>query len=573
MLRLLRIRDFALIRSLEVEFSAGLNLLTGETGSGKSIIVDALSLLTGERASPDVVRTDAKAAVLEAVFSPDSNKDITGLLTDAGINAEEDSILIHREISSGGRSRIYINNSLATLSLLKSVGELLVDIHGQTERQSLLSLTSHLTWLDRFAANLPKVAEIRSLYHNIQELAAELESLQIDEQERLRKLDILRFQLEEIRRAKLQPGEIEQLQNERKILSNKERILSLANEGHELLYESTPSLISQNSRLVKIAQELENFDPSWITQREALQDCLYKLEDIAYIFRDYSAGIDSSPERLAQIEQRIEDLERLAKKYGPSVEEIQAHASRCERELEDLASLEDKSKALADKFQQQLEAYMRLAENLSDKRRKDARSLEREMRKEFQQLSLEKMELSVQFQARGDAEKTCRIPSCCGPGGLDRIEFMVSANKGEEKRPMAKIASGGELSRVMLAIRTLCGGGDTAKTLVFDEVDAGIGGRVAEVVGRRLHRLSAQSQVLCVTHLPQIAAFAGQHFRVGKKEVASRTETFIEALDASERILEIARMLGGETITEITRRHAREMLENSIRIPGATAAR
>jgi len=571
MLRLLRIRDFALIRSLEVEFAAGLNLLTGETGSGKSIIVDALSLLTGERASPDVVRANAETAVLEAVFSLDANRDVALLLEDAGIKTDEDSILIHREISAGTRNRIFINNSLATLSLLKSVGDILVDIHGQHERQSLLSLTAHLTWLDRFAGNSQRVTEIRSLYQNVLELATELESLQMDEQEWLRKLDILRFQLEEIRRANLRPGEIEQIQNERKILSNKERILSLANEGYELLYESTPSLISQIGRLVRIAQELESFDPSWVTQREALQEAVYKLEDIAYSFRDYTSGIDFSHERLSEIEQRIEELERLAKKYGPSVEEIQAHASRCERELEDLVSWEDKSKALADKLHLQLEAYMRLAESLSEKRRKDARSLEREIRKEFQELSLERMELDVQFRARGDLAKGGRIPSCCGPSGLDRIEFMVSANKGEEMRPMAKIASGGELSRIMLAIKTLCGGGDAGKTLVFDEVDAGIGGGVAEVVGRRLHRLSVTNQVLCVTHLPQIAAFADQHFRVGKKDVASRTETFIEALDESRRIQEIARMLGGETITEITRRHAREMLENSIGTPGAAA--
>jgi DNA repair protein RecN (Recombination protein N) len=564
MLRFLRIQDFALIRELEMEFAPGLNLLTGETGSGKSIIVDSLGVLLGERFSQEMIRSNCDAAQIEGLFSLDSNEKAVKLLAESGIDSSDDALLIRREVSVGGRGRIFINDKLVTLSLLKSIGESLANIHGQHDQKSLFDLTSHLEWLDRFGKNGEMVAEVRDTFRRLRETALKLESHETNEQERLQRLDMLAFQINEIRRANLQRGEKEELEGEKNILSNREKIFALATEAHALLYENDSALLAQARHLERILQDLDAFDSSWHAHLEFLRDSIYKLEDLAYAARDYSEDIDFSPERIDQVQRRLSELDRLLKKYGPSLDDILAYAERCERESNALLSHSDISKALKEELAAVEEHYRVVSEKLSTKRHRDAAFLEKEIRKEFQALSMEKMKLGVHFAPR-DMTVTGkgRLPSAYGPNGLDRVELMIAPNKGEEEWPLAKIASGGELSRVMLAIQNLCRGGETGKTLVFDEVDAGIGGRVAEAVGRRLRDISLDNQVLCVTHLPQIAAFAHQHFSVRKEMVASRTETMVERLEGPERAQELARMLGGAVITETTRRHAQEMLEYS----------
>ncbi len=563
MIRFLRIRDFALIRELEIEFGPGLNLLTGETGSGKSIIVDALGVLVGERSSGDMVRSNSAAAILEGVFDLEADGAVSRCLREAGLEVEGEPLLIRREISSAGRSRVFINNSLTTVALLKTVGESLTDIHGQHDQKSLLDLSSHLEWLDRFGGNEDSVTQTREAYRQMRELAAQLESMAMDEQERLRRVDVLQFQINEIRRANLQPQEKEDLEGERNILANREKIFAQATEAYSLLYESETSLLSLANRLERILQELESYDATWAARREALKETLYRLEDLAFTVRDYTARIDFSPGRLDEIEQRLSDLDRLARKYGNSIAEILAYAERSEQELEALVSHADTSRMLGEKLAEVMKHYLSLAEKLSTKRRRDALRLEREIRGELKALAMEKAELSVHFAQVETRRSPERIPAAYGPSGIDRIEFLIAPNKGEERRPLARIASGGELSRVMLAIESLCGA-EKGKTLVFDEVDAGIGGRVAEAVGRRLRDISNGSQVLCVTHLPQIAAFARQHFSVRKETTGARTETFVRMLDNAARVEELARMTGGEVITETTRRHALEMLERSL---------
>jgi DNA repair protein RecN (Recombination protein N) len=563
MIRFLRIRDFALIRELDIEFSAGLSLLTGETGSGKSILVDALGLLLGARSSAEMVRSNCDTAIVEGFFAADSAGEMAALLLESGIEPEEDGLLIRREISANGRGRVFVNNSMATLTLLRSIGEKIADIHGQHDRQSLLDLPTHLRWLDRFGGNTHELRAVGDQFKALRETGRLLDSMTMDEQERLRRADILQFQLTEIRRVKPEPQERVSLEIERNILAHRERIAALATEAYALLYESENSMLSLANRLLKITQELESFDAGWTSHREALRETLYRLEDVAYAARDYSSGMDFSPERLNQVEQRLSDLERLAQKYGQSVEEILAFAERCEVELQGLVSYSDRLQSLTDQFESQWKEYLELAGHLSEKRRALAVRLERALRKEFQALALEKMALEVRFAPREPDGHPRRIPASCGPEGIDHVEFLVAPNKGEEMRPLARIASGGELSRVMLAIRSLCGTGETSRTLVFDEVDAGIGGRVAEAVGRRLRDLARGNQVLCVTHLPQIAAFANHHYIVQKQVVAGRTETSIRLLDQKERVEELARMLGGELITEAARRHAREMLAHS----------
>jgi len=563
MLRLLKIRDFALVRSLEVEFGPGLNLLTGETGSGKSIVVDALGLLAGDRPSPEMIRRGCEAAVLEGEFEiAGSDPGVAAMLGEAGIPTGEAAVLLRREITSSGRSRNFINNALATQALLRTVGESLVEIHGQHDRQALLDLPTHLEWVDRFGGNTVEAAAIRERYRRLRDILRRLDSMKMDEQERLRRVDILQFQLEEIRRVDPKAGEKESLETERRLLANREKIYSLAAETYALVYENESSILAQANRLLRLLQELESFDPRWTAHREALKEGLFRFEDLAYSVRDYSADLEFSPARLDEIERRLSDIDRLCRKYGDSADEVLQYAARTDLELQGLLSHAESSRELEEQFAGELLEYASASEPLSKKRRADASRLERELRKEFRNLAMDKMDLRVQFHVRDTAAEG-RLPAHYGPTGIDRVEFLVSPNRGEDFKPLAKIASGGELSRIMLSIRTVCGSVDPGRVLVFDEVDAGIGGRAAEAVGRRLAEIAQTNQVLCVTHLPQIAAFADQHFRVQKEAVGSRTESSVSRLDEQDRLEELARMLGGQVITETTRHHAREMRNHS----------
>ena len=563
MLRLLRIQNLALIRELEIEFDRGLNLLTGETGSGKSILVDALGLLLGTRSSQEMIRSECDCAVVEGIFEIDSCPAVSGMLAESGLDSGDSSLLIRREISVSGRSRVFVNDRLSTVSFLKELGEKLADIHGQQDQRSLLDLSTHLEWLDDFGGNDALRAQVRDRCRKMRETARQLESMQTDEQERLRRIDILQFQIDEIRRVDPQPSEKEALEGERNILSNRERILALANETYAALYENESSILREIGRVERLLEEFERFDKSWSPHREALQESRYTLEDVAYAARDYAAGSDFSPERLDEVNQRLYALEKLAKKYSSSSSGILEHLEHCTKELEELSSYAESSARLSEQLQCDLKSYREVAGALSEKRRGDAARLEQEIRNEFAALAMERMEMRVYFHSRREEEAQGRIPGYYGLDGIDHVEFLMAPNKGEEIRPLVKIASGGELSRIMLAIKSLCGSEEADRTLVFDEVDAGIGGRVAEAVGKRLRDIADKNQVLCVTHLPQIAAFARQHYRVQKEIAGTRTETRVTRLKSPERVQELSRMLGGETITETTRRHAREMLEYS----------
>jgi DNA repair protein RecN (Recombination protein N) len=562
MLRFMRIHDFALIHELEIEFHEGLNLLTGETGSGKSIIVDALSLITGARSSPEMIRSGCLAAVVEGEFDLEPSGRIGQALEAAGLPAGEEALLIRREIAPGGRSRVFLNDTLATVSLLRTIGKCLVDIHGQHDHQSLLDPSTHVMWIDRFGKNELLAGQVAQQYKVLREIESRLASLKMDDQERLRRLDILQFQVDEIRRANLELHEREDLQGEKVLLANREKIFSLASEAHRLMYEEEPSILGAVNRLEHILVDLAAFDTSWSSHREVLRDCIYKMEDIALGARNYVSNIDFSPDRLDQVEQRLAELDRLGRKYGNSVAGILAYADQCSQELNELQGYSDTRRGLIEQLQQESRTYMQLSEQLSQKRRKDAAGLEHEMHREFGALAMERMKLSVSFQ-QADSMQEGGLPTRYGSQGIDEVEFLIAPNRGEEERPLAKIASGGELSRIMLSIQSLCGAKEAEKTLVFDEIDAGIGGRVAEAVGRRLHQIASSNQVLCVTHLPQIASFAHHHYHVKKDAVGSRTETFVRHLAGGERVHELARMLGGEVITETARNHAREMFERS----------
>ncbi len=563
MLRLLRIRNLALIRELEIEFDRGLTLLTGETGSGKSILVDALGLLLGSRSSQEMIRSDCDTAMLEGVFDIQSCRSVSRILAESGFESDDNSLLIRREISVSGRNRVFLNNHLSTVSLLKEIGDKLADIHGQQDQRSLLDLSTHLEWLDDFGGNTTLLIKVQNAYRKLRETFRQLTSMETTEQERLRRIDILQFQIQEIRHVNPVPGEKEALETERTILSNHEKILGLATKAYSTLYESESSVLSEIGRVERLLEELERIDSSWATDREALQESRYRLQDLAYAARDYAAGTEFSPERLEEVHQRLYSLEKLTKKYGSAISDILEYLDRCSRELDELLSYAESSARLSEQLQQNLKEYREAADMLSAKRHQDAKRLEKEIKKEFNALAMERMEMRVHFHENSEEEAKERIPSFYGLDGIDHVEFLIAPNKGEEIRPLAKIASGGELSRLMLSIKSLCGSEESDGTLVFDEVDAGIGGRVAEAVGKRLRDIAEENQVLCVTHLPQIAAFARHHFSVRKEITGGRTETTVRHLTEEERVQELSRMLGGETITETARSHALQMLEYS----------
>jgi len=566
MLRLLRIRNFALIKELEMEFSHGLNLLTGETGSGKSILVDAFGVLLGARSSQEMIRSECDTAIVEGMFEVRSERAVSRILTEAGFDDEENVLLIRREISSSGRGRVFINGHLATLNLLRSIGEHLADIHGQQDQKSLLDLPTHLQWLDYYGVNAKLLMEVRACYKTLHATARRLERFEADKQERIRRIEVLRFQLEEIRRIDPLPDEKEELEKESAILSNSEKILVHATEAYAALYEKESSILMGMGRLQRVLEELEGYDDNWAPHRESLQECLYRLEDIALAARDYAARCDFSPERLEKVQQRLYSLDKLVQKYCASSSgesTIFEYAEDCSRELESLTTSSDTSVELHRQLETEIDRYSESADTLSKKRLRDASKLEKTIRKEFAALAMPQMEMKVQFHPAGTDAEPVLVPGSYGLNGIDQVEFLIAPNEREAMKSLARIASGGELSRLMLAIKSLCGKEDVGKTLVFDEVDSGIGGRVAEAVGKRLQNLAQRNQVLCVTHLPQIAAFARNHFSVYKRVVGNRTETAATSLASEERIHEISRMLGGEVITETTRRHAREMLERS----------
>jgi DNA repair protein RecN (Recombination protein N) len=511
-----------------------------------------------------MIRSDCDSAIVEGVFEIEPENPVRKILAEPGFETDEGALIIRREIAASGRNRIFINNRLATLSLLKSFGDELADIHGQQDQRSLLDLTTHLEWLDHFGKNGELLKDVQGIFAKMKAIAGQIDNIETDEKERLQRIDTLQFQIEEIRNVNPKRDEREELEQEKNLLSNFEKILTLVNEAYGLAYDSESSISRQIIRLERILEELELFDKTWSAHKEALQESRYKVEDMAYAARDFAARIEFSPERLEQAHQRLYAIDKLIKKYGASVPDVLAHLDRCTKNLEELRARADSCAGLAEQFDREFALYLERSAKLSQKRREDAKRLESEIRKEFSALAMERMELQVQFKTCEDSSAQGRIPAFCGLNGVDHVEFLIAPNKGEELMPLAKIASGGELSRLMLAIRSLCGDKESGKTFVFDEVDSGIGGRVAEAVGRRLQDIAKTNQVLCVTHLPQIAAFASEHFHVRKDVIGERTETLIRKLDKTERIDELSRMLGGENITKTTQRHAIEMLEYSM---------
>lgn len=537
MLRFLSVRNLAVIDRLEVEFEPGLNVLTGETGAGKSILVGAVGLLVGGRASADLVRTGEDAATIEAIFE----------------TAERGEVIVRREVSAQGRSRASVDGALATTAALREVCSPLVDLHGQHEHQLLLNSTTHLDLLDAFANLSETRSGVAQRFAAFRALREEQEKLLRGEREKASRLEFLSFQLTEIDRVAPRPGEDEDLAVARTVLANADKLQRLCAETYDALYEGDTAVLPTLGVVWKKVGELASLDTRFGPYVEARASVKSQLEDLSFFIRSYAAGIDASPAKLQEVEDRLAQLERLKKKHGPTLEDVLAKAETLRREQHDLRNATERMAILDRDVTLAREGYLEAAISLSKARHEAAIQFSRALEKALNELAMNRTRCDVRFRpAASEEEWTDR--------GIEDGEFYISPNPGEDLRPLARIASGGELSRVMLALKTLASTDAPGKTLIFDEVDAGIGGSVADVVGARLQRLGQSYQVLCITHLPQIAAYGSTHYRIEKCVRNDRTITNVACVQGVQREEELARMIGGSDLSAAVLASAREML-------------
>lgn len=553
----LRVENYAVIDSLAVEFGSGLNLLTGETGAGKSILIDALALLLGDKASSDVIRHSAEKAVVSGVFEAEG-KALARILEENGIDAEEDQIIVKREVAGSGKARVFVNNQPATVALLKQLAPFLASIHAQNESILAFDAEARLALLDRYAAShLDELGQKFEAWAALRRALAEMER---DEQDRLRMVDLWSFQKMEIESAHLQPEEDEKLETEKKILANSEKLYGSAMAAYDLLYDSESSASANLAMARKHVEELARLDPKFQEALLALQNAKLAVEDVSATVRDYAEAIDASPERLAQVEDRLALLDRLKRKYGATVEDVIAFGADAARKLNEIENREEIMAGLKRQLAAAAEAYLSAARSLSKRRYAAAKELQKLVENEINQLA---MKSQFRIEISGSDE-----PENWTAGGFDNVAYLIAANPGEPLQPVEQIASGGELSRVMLALKATVDASQKnkaalQKTLVFDEIDSGIGGRAAEAVGKKLKSLARANQVLCVTHLPQIASFADHHYLIEKREAGGRTRTSVRLLNPEQRTEEIARMLSGARLTETSRQHAEQLLKTN----------
>jgi len=577
----MRLENYAVIDNLVVEFGQGLNLLTGETGAGKSILVDALALLLGDKASSDVIRSGAERAVVSAVFEAEgaAEKPLFGILEANGLDESEDgSIILRREIAAGGKGRVFVNNQPATVAVLRLLAPHLATIHAQNE--SILSFDgpSRLALLDAFAASQPEPVE--GAFAAWKAIRTRIEELEQGEQDRLRLVDLWIFQKREIEDGHLQSGEDERLEGEKRVLANAEKIYNAAMNAFDLLYEGNGSTASSLRAAQKQVEELVRYEPKFQEALAALETARISVEDVGATVRDYAGGIQASPEHLAQVEDRLALLDRLKRKYGPTLEEVIRFGADVSRKLSEVENKDEILRGLRSELAKAAGEYLRAARTLSKNRVEAARRLEKLVEAEINDLA---MKSTFRIEMTSSEEEGNWTGS-----GIDQVVYMIATNPGEPLRQLEHIASGGELARVMLALKASVEAGTarervkgpspsprsgqavsqkarqgrrTQRTLVFDEIDTGIGGRAAEAVGKKLKSLSRSNQVLCVTHLPQIATFGDHHYVIEKKEIGGRTRTGIRAVTGDERTEEVARMLSGAKLTETSRKHAEQMIK------------
>ena len=537
MLRFLSVRNLAVIDRIEIEFEPGLNVLTGETGAGKSILVGAVGLLVGGRASADLVRTGEESAAVEAIFETASGAEV----------------LVRREVSAQGRSRASIDGALATSTTLRDVCAPLVDLHGQHDHQRLLDPAAHLDLLDAFTDVGAERSAVAAAFAKFQEIRSERERLLTGEREKASRAEFISFQLGEIDRVSPQPGEDDELSSARTVLANADKLQRLCGDVYDALYEGDQAVLPALGVVWKKVGELAALDGRFGPYLDTRATVKPQLEDLAFFLRSYAAAIDASPARLQEVEDRLAQVERLKKKHGPTLDDVMRKAEALRQELHDIEHATERAATLDRALGAARAGYVAAAATLTVKRQAAATEFARRLEVSLKDLAMGRTRCEVRLTP-------CESEAQWSERGVEAAEFYISPNPGEDLRPLARIASGGELSRVMLALKTLATTDEPGKTLIFDEVDAGIGGAVADVVGARLQQLAAACQVICITHLPQIAAYGSAHYRIEKSVRGSRTVTGVARVDGVQREEELARMIGGSEISPAVMASAKEML-------------
>lgn len=560
LLESLHIKNFAIIEELSLSFKKGMTVLTGETGAGKSIIIDAVGLLAGGRGSTEFVRYGTKKCVLEGEFKFRPSKDLLALLSEHEIEHVENTLLIQREIFMSGRTVCRINGSIVTIAVLKEIGTHLIDIHGQNEHQELMMTENHSFLLDSFGQKeLHKLKkDYQNIYREYRQLTKERQEWAFNEQEIAQRLDILRYQVDEIEAAQLHPHEEENLLEEEKKLANHQAIVKALSTSYAALQGEEYSGLDTVGEAMEEMAAVENIDSSFKQLSENLSATYFQLQEIASDIYTELDGLEYDEERLNDIEARLNVIQQLKRKYGDSVEKILNHFEQSEKELKKLENREEQVDGLSRKIKTAYDKAKKLAEKLSKSRREIAIGLEKSIQKQLKELYMEKVEFSVMF-------KECKEPESKEPQlneqGMDKIEFFISTNPGEPLKPLSKVASGGELSRMMLAMKTIFSQSQGITSIIFDEVDTGVSGRVAQSIADKIYSVAKHSQVLCITHLPQVAAMADQHLYIKKSTDDERTQTSMERLVKNKRIEEIARMLSGDELTQLTKETAAELLK------------
>lgn len=564
MLKSLRIKNFAIVENLEVEFYPGLNVLTGATGAGKSIIIGALNLALGERASSEMIRSGVDSAIVEAVFEIKPKGLIEKLLSELGIIYPENQLIIRRELSSKGVSRCFLNDRLVTLANLKLLGDQLADLHGQHEHQSLLNPEEHLIYLDNYAEAKDLLNRVSDSYYKLKKKIEDLEELKRIDKISQEKKELYQFQLKEISSANLSAGEEEELYSQKIILENSETLFQITSLVFQELYEKDGSILERLSCLKKDLEKGGEYDLRLKEHIEALNSAALQLDETSRFLQGYKDSLNFEPERLEKTRERLNLINILKKRYGQSVSEVLNYADRIKNELDKIENRDEliqKTEMEISDLKQTLKKDSLL---LSSKRKEKGVELAKKIKKELSFLGMERCDFETKIFYREAEDGLLELEGkryYVDEKGIDQVEFYVSPNLGEELKPLAKIASGGEISRIMLALKSVLAKSDQIPSMIFDEVDVGIGGEMAEAVGKRMKALSSTHQIICITHLQQIASQADYHFKVYKEVSKSRTITKIKLLSRDERIKEIARMMAGKKISDLTLEHAAEMIE------------
>lgn len=556
MLERLHIKNIAVIDEAEIEFNKGFNVLTGETGAGKSIIIDSINMVLGERTSKSIIRNGEKKAVVEAMFTIE-NPEIINILEENGIDVDDGMLILYRDLNTDGKSLCKINGSMTTASGIKEIANMLINIHGQQDNQSLLSPSTHINFLNNYANLYSKIDEYKDLYNKVNEITDRLNSLQFDENEKARQTDLYTFQINEIDNAKLTVGEDEKLAERRKYINSINKISETINSSYELLYSADRNVYDRLSSVVNNFSTITEYGERLDEIYERLNSTAIELEDTIYQIRDYRDEMDFDESEADKIESRLDLINNLKRKYGNSIEEIIDYKNEIEEKLYTITKSDEEIEKLNKELKDATKKRNYTASEISEIRVKYATELSEKICMELADLDMSKVKFEVQI-------KECEY----NKNGCDNVEFLISVNTGEPLKPLSKIASGGEMSRIMLAIKSIFADSDPVDTLIFDEIDTGVSGRAAQKIAEKINKIATNKQILCITHLPQIAAMANTHFLIEKNVDSEHTYTKVNLLDEQSRKNELARIIGGAKITDITVQAASEMIEMAEKLRG-----